>query len=89
MDITSFIETLLWLSFPHLPLDKVLDGLEKSAIEPSLRQYSHIPVGKWFAPLHSKPDIPVCTAKAEGGFKKNFESTFLKRRDTPVLRWGQ
>jgi len=28
----------------------------------------------------------VCTAKTDGGFKKDFESTFLKRRDTPALR---
>lgn len=67
-------------------LAKVLDGLETSAIKPRLRQYSHISVGNRFALLHSKTDIPVCTAKTDRGFKKDFESTFLKREDTPYAK---
>lgn len=28
----------------------------------------------------------MCTGKTDSGFKKDFESTFLKRRDSPALR---
>lgn len=76
---------MLWLDFEHLPLDKILDRLETSAVEPKLRSYSHISVDSQSAQLHSKTDIPVYTAKTEDGFKNYFKSQVLKARDAPAL----